>query len=171
MKRQAIRHEGDKAEKLFLDLVAHSREPTEARKGDVEVAIEEEWHYVEIKECHSNTINQVRAIKYIPLVIYAPEEELSWVVIPPHELALLVSDKPRGQHNEIPFECATLTLSSLPEEFLCQDEQLEEMVIRAIRLGKQNPRYRETMERLLNELSSMNEFYKKEVRSLQPGNH
>jgi hypothetical protein len=78
MARQAIRNEGQKAESLFLDLVSTARHSDAARRGDAIVEVDGSDYYVELKECHASpgrggTINQVRAIKYITCVIWAPE--------------------------------------------------------------------------------------------------
>lgn len=117
-KRQAIRLEGQGAEAAFLKLVPGSRPSTNAKLGDVLVVVDGAEHFVEIKECHANygvsgTINQVRAIKFITCVIWAPSRDC-WYVLSPDQLVLLASTKSRGQHTEIPFECMNLSLDSIP---------------------------------------------------------
>jgi len=75
VKRQIIRHEGDDAEKRFLKMVSGSRETNNGKNGDAIVEVDDKYYYIEIKECSSTTmnkgtINQIRPIKYIPLVIW-----------------------------------------------------------------------------------------------------
>lgn len=166
MARQAIRHEGDNAERSFRRLVKNSRSSPDSKRGDALVLVDNEWYFVEIKECHSNTINQVRAIKFISLIIYSPENSPPWVVIPPHEVVKLVSAKSRGQHTEIPFESANLSLSQLPDSFRCDDGGLEQKVIQAIRDGSNFAEVKETMENLRNELVELGSRTKTKVAEI-----
>ena len=166
MARQAIRHEGDNAERIFRRLVKDSRLSPDPRRGDAQVLVDGEWHFVEIKECHSNTINQVRAIKFIPLIIYSPENNRPWAVIPPHEVVNLVSAKSRGQHTEIPFESANLSLSQLPDNFRCDDEDLEQKVLQAIRSGNDFAEVKETMMNPYSELVALNKRTKSRVAEI-----
>ena len=99
--RQSIRHEGDNAKNLFRRLVTNVRRSNDFSAGDTEVNIDGNWHHVDVKDCTSNTINQVRPIRYQTLVIY---NEGVWFVIPPQEVVHLAAQKERGQHTEIPFE-------------------------------------------------------------------
>jgi len=167
MARQAIRHEGDKAETVFLSLVGPSRKSTNSKRGDAEVHVDGEWHFVEIKECHSNTINQVRAIKYIPLVIYSPQNAYPWLVVPPQQVVLLVSTKSRGQHNEIPFECANLSLNSMPQVFWCRDDELGRRVVDAIQEGNTFDELHTAMRELEGELKALSANTKDKIRTLQ----
>jgi hypothetical protein len=88
--RQTIRHEGDNAKNLFRRMVTNVRRSNDFSAGDTEVNIDDIWYHVDVKECHSNTINQVRAIKYQTLVIY---NDGIWYVIPPQEVVRLVAQK------------------------------------------------------------------------------
>lgn len=54
---------------------------------------------IEVKSATSNTLNQVRAVKYIPLVAYHVPTE-AWFVVPAPDVVRLVSSKARGQHTE-----------------------------------------------------------------------
>ncbi len=166
MPRQAIRHEGDSAEAAFFNLVPGSRKSLAAKLGDAEVLVGEDWRLVEIKECHSDTINQVRAIKYIPLVIYAPEGELPWLVIPPNEVVRQIASKSRGQHTEIPFESANLSLKRISAIFRCNDENLAEHVISAILEGDRFDGVRAAMVELRSELVALSNKVKLQVAPL-----
>ncbi len=56
---------GRSAEAMFRELTG--AEPSaEAAKGDATL----EGYQVEVKRATSNTVNQVRAVKYIPVVVY-----------------------------------------------------------------------------------------------------
>ena len=151
---QSIRHEGENAKKRFRQLIPSSGQSLELTPDDTKVNVNGVWYSVEVKECRANTINQVRAIKYLPLIIY---DGGIWYVIPPHEVVRLVSLKSRGQHTEIPFECANLTLSQLPTHLQCQDDQLADRVSWAIREGQRYSSIKEAMEELLSNLIKLNE--------------
>lgn len=166
MARQAIRHEGDSAEKLFDVLLRDTRRPEKQKDGDRVVVIDGDAEPVEIKECHaapgkSGTLNQIRPIKYITCVVHAPAREC-WYVIPAHALVTLAARKTRGQHNEIPFECCNLSLNTL-EEFRCTDRQLEARVKQAIRESRKNAALREAMTSLTRELKALGDRYKRMI--------
>ena len=117
------------------------------------------WHYLEIKQCHSNTVNQVRAIKFIPLIILAPNLAPRWVVLPPQEVVRLVAGRARGQHTEIPFESANLSLNGIPDRFRCPDQELPQRVEEAIRgarryaaVGAELARLQDSLEELKTEV-------------------
>jgi hypothetical protein len=75
-----------------------------ARSGDVLL----DGSYIEVKTTADTTVAQVRAVKYIPLVVHQTTRD-EWYVISPDQVVLLVADKPRGQHTENAFECAMLS--------------------------------------------------------------
>lgn len=169
-KRAAIRNEGQKAEHRFMEFVTTARPSDSAKLGDVVLTVDGDREYVEVKECHaqigkSGTINQVRAIKYICCVIWAPNHD-RWYVISPDQLVRLAATKNRGQHTEIPFECMHFGLTSLPDDLhtKCTDAKLAETVEEAIRRGRRNARLREMMFRLSEEIKSIRQRYREEVR-------
>lgn len=160
-----LRQQGDNAKNLFRRLVTNVRRSNDFSAGDTEVFIDGNWHHVDVKECNSNTINQVRAIRYQTLVIY---NDGVWFVIPPQEVVRLMAQKSRGQHTEIPFECANLTLSQLQTVYRCSDSQLADRVYAAVRMGQQE-RFREvkkTMESLYADLVKLKERTKSSVDSI-----
>lgn len=168
MARQAIRREGDKAVTRFRQFVAGSKDTDDQKRGDAVVSVDGEDHYVEIKECHaaahrSGTLNQVRPIKYIPLVVDAPERGC-WYVIPANELVRIAATKERGQHTEIPFECMNLTLRQLEDKgFECADNKLSQTVIEAVRQGKQEEALQRLMVELLEKVRELGQGYKTRV--------
>ena len=167
--RAAIRNEGNEAEERFLKLVADARTGDQAKKGDAIVTVDGADSYVEIKQCQSSggTINQVRAIKYIPCVIWAPSFG-GWFILSPDQLVELALHKKRGQHTEISFECINFGLRSIPESLhtTCKDEKLSEMVHMAIRRGRRHPRLQMAMRDLLKDIQSLKQNYINQVSKL-----
>jgi len=158
-----------KAEDYFIKLVTGARRSDLAKHGDVVMTVDGDTAYVEIKACRAElgrgTINQVRAIKYICCVIWAPKHRC-WYVISPDQLVRLAAKKNRGQHTEIPFECMTLSLNKrLPKDLYtkCTDQQLATTVEGAIRRGRENVNLHDMMCRLLVDIESIKERYLNEV--------
>ena len=172
MARQAIRNEGAGAEARFLELVPGATPSDNPKRGDVIVPVDGDDHYVEIKECRSDggTINQVRAIKYICCVIWAPERG-GWFVISPDQLVAIAANKDRGQHSEIPFECMNFSLNSLPGDLhsICDDAGLAERVTTAIRRGEQNGDIKRQMVKLHEQLRHLVATYRDAIRALLVG--
>lgn len=173
--RAAIRNQGRRAEERFIRLVNGACRSDSSKRGDAIVVVDNREEYIEIKECHAGpraggTINQIRAIKYICCVIWAPERSC-WYVVSPDRLVYLAASKPRGQHTEIPFECMNFSLDYLekrPElHERCTDDGLCETVIRAIRSGRENIELSSMMSCLLEEIESLKTKYKEllEARS------
>lgn len=98
---------GADAEELFRSLTGATI-AERAALGDAIV----DGRYVEVKKATSATLNQVRAVKYIPLVALSVPE-MTWYVIPANEIVRQCARKRRGQHTENPFESATLSLNNL----------------------------------------------------------
>lgn len=102
-----ISYEGKDVEIRYRDLTGASESPR-AGLGDAVL----DGHFVEIKAASKSTLNQVRAVKYIPLVVFhGPTRQ--WYVVPPHVVVKLCCAKARGQHSENPFESSTLSLGNL----------------------------------------------------------
>lgn len=165
--RQAIRGEGDRAEQEFLRLVPESRASADAKLGDVVVQIGGQPYHVEVKQCQSKggTINQVRALKYITCVIWAPERNPCWYVLSPDQLVQLAATKQRGQHNEIPFECMNFTLNSLPAHLHTRatDEELLTAVCHAVGRGIEAADLLNAMQRLRADIDGLRQQYLTEV--------
>jgi len=169
--RAAIRNEGQRAEHRFIEFVPKARTSDQGKLGDAVMTVDGDTAYVEIKECHAEigkggTINQVRAIKYICCVTWAPKHRC-WYVISPDQPVRLAATKNRGQHTEIPFECMNFSLKGLPDYLhtRCNDEQLAKTVEEAIRRGRKNARLHNAMCRLLEDIKSIKQRYHEEVRN------
>lgn len=157
-----IRHRGDNAKNLFKALVTNVRRSNDFSSGDTEVYIDGKWYHIDVKNCNSNSVNQVRAIRYQTLVIY---NNGTWYVIPPQEVVRLAMENSRGQHTEISFECAILRLNQIQAVFRCSEEQLADRVYTAVRMGQQE-KYKpvvETMENLHMDLIKLKNLVKSQL--------
>lgn len=138
----SLRRSGNPAEQLFRELTGAEAAHT-AALGDAIL----EGHYIEVKKAGSPTLNQIRAVKYLPLVVYRdPPGE--WYVIPANVIVQSVALKKRGQHTEIPFESAVLTLTAM-EAYLVPAEGLRQAVLDAVAEGARYPELRAEMQRVL----------------------
>lgn len=163
--RQAIRNEGEPAEVQFKALVRGAKDTDAAKKGDARVELDGQDYYVEVKFVTSNTVNQVRAVKYTPLAIYTPAETLPWAVIPAPDVVRIVYEKPRGQHSELALECANMTLSGVGSHFRVSSAELSDRVHAAIRIGQRYPELAQTLRQLMGDLESMKSEFRERVRA------
>lgn len=155
-----ISHGGRSAEEEFIRLTGATPAPT-ASVGDVLL----EDFPVEIKRATKPTLNQVRAVKYIPLVAYSVPKQ-AWYVIPAHVVVALVSRKTRGQHSEIPFESATLNLNALGLYRLSSGAELRMATLAAIEQSSEYPTLKEAMSRTRDRARSIADEALEEVRRL-----
>ena len=171
MARQTIRGEGHKAEIEFVKLVHGARFSDKSKRGDVIVQVDGKDFYVEIKYCDAEpsgtgTINQVRPIKYICCVIWAPNHGC-WYVLSPDQLVRFAAEKTRGHHNEIPFECMQLSLRSLGEEYhtTCNDNDLGMVVTQAVQRGETHAPLRALMNDAMQKIRALGDKYKRAVKA------
>lgn len=164
MPRQAIRNEGAGAEKRFLELVHDARASDSAKRGDAIVKVDGVDCYVEVKHVTSNTINQIRAVKVIPLAIYTPGRPSPWLVLPGHEVTRLVYEKERGQHTELALESANLSRSGIPLRFQCTDLDLSARVHAAVREARRYEQLELEMQALYERLQQVKEEFRERVR-------
>lgn len=149
MSEYGISGGGREAEDLFFRLTGASKVPVSS-KGDALL----EGHLIEIKQATKSTLNQVRAVKYLPLVVYYRPSG-SWYVIPAHEVVRRVAAKPRGQHSEIAFECATLSLAALSQFQLDDEGDLRERTLIAIEESARFPELKAEMEYVREQASRL----------------
>jgi hypothetical protein len=150
--------------------VPNSSPSDNAKDGDVIVTVDKARHYVEIKECHASkgalgTINQVRPIKYITCVVWAPLRGY-WYILSPDQLVLLAALKRRGQHTEIPFESMDFSLGSLSNDYHSKatDSDLPAAIEAAIRRGAKARHMKELMDSLLADIQELKTKYIEAVR-------
>lgn len=134
---------GGSAEQRFRDLTG-ARPPSRSSDGDAVL----EGHAVEVKRAASATLNQVRAVKYLPLVVW-DDRSGDWYVVPAHVAVAEVSRKRRGQHTENPFESATLSLNRLRKYRVDEAGELRLRRLDAIEASSGYLRLRDEMERVL----------------------
>lgn len=151
---------GRSAEELFRQITG-ATPADRASQGDALL----EGHPVEVKRATKVTLNQVRAVKYLPLVVYfEPADE--WYVVPAHVVVAGVSQKRRGQHTENPFECATLSLRNLRAWRVEAEQDLRETTLDAIAESDRYPELRSAMEDVLGESRELADASLERVREL-----
>ena len=162
---QTLRQESNKIKEKFLKLLPKEMLCSDCNSRETIVVVDRKRYQIEIKSCHSNSINQVRAIRFQTLIIYNSGE---WYVIPPQEVVKLVAQKSRGQHNEISFECANISLNKIESNFKCLEFEIPDKVALAIRIGygEKHRKIREKMNELSAELEKLNERYLNEMQQL-----
>lgn len=156
-----ISHAGREGELLLARLV-HGTLAPRAKDGDVLISVDGVESCVEVKTCRAarsrRQVNQVRAINYLPLIIYAPPKEPCWIVLPAHVVVWYLLDRSRGQHSEVVFESATLTLGEWADEYACTSTELPACVAEAVRaLPRMYPELHTLMKALRTELCQANQ--------------
>ncbi len=131
---------GDSAEDQFF-YYTNAQKTDRAAAGDAVI----DGHIVEVKKASSVTINQVRAVKYITLVVLDTKRS-KWFVVPPDEVVRLVAKKNRGQHTENPFESATLSTNNILNCEVTDPTKLRTAVIDAAQQGENSPKLKKAME-------------------------
>lgn len=151
---------GRSAEDLFRQITG-AAPAASAAQGDALL----EGHPVEVKRATSVTLNQVRAVKYLPIVVhFTPTDE--WYVVPAHVVVAAVSQKRRGQHTENPFESATLSLKNLQPWKVGDPYRLREATLEAIAASDRYPELRAAMEGVLRESRGLADASLERVREL-----
>jgi hypothetical protein len=154
-----ISNQGDATETRFRELTGATR-TTRASLGDAVIA----GHAVEIKAASSDTLNQVRAVKFIPLVAFH-KTSCKWYVLSAPDIVALVHEKSRGQHTENPFESATLSIRQL-ERFHVAESELKNAVLEAITKGKRFGDLKKIMDDVLLDSKRLAEISRQRVSKL-----
>ena len=152
----SISKSGNRTEAAFRKITGASK-AGKASLGDAVLS----GHAVEIKKASSNTINQVRAVKWIPLVVLDSNDG-QWYVIPAPDVVVLVSQKKRGQHTENPFESATLSVKKILN-YKTEKSELKSAVLGAVARGKKYPILRKSMEKVLSDSKELASLSRSEV--------
>ena len=151
-----ISKSGKSAEESFRKITGASKSP-KSSIGDAILC----GYAIEVKKASSNTINQVRAVKWIPLVVRDDKHD-EWYVIPAPDVVELVSLKKRGQHTENPFESATLSVAKI-ERFRVEKSELKNCVLRAVARGEKFSVLRKATEKVLSDSKKLAKVSKSEV--------
>jgi hypothetical protein len=154
---------GRSAEEAFREYTGATK-PQRASAGDAIL----EGHPVEVKRVASATLNQVRAVKYIPLVAYHEPSD-SWYVIPAHAVVAAVSGKRRGQHTENPFESTTLSIHSLDQFRVDDPGELRSRTMDAIEASSRYLELKQEMQRVLQESRRLADDSIERVKALLAG--
>jgi hypothetical protein len=149
---------GDSAEVRFRRITGATR-ALRAKDGDA-VLFESN---IEIKRAGAKTLNQVRAVKYIPLVALYEKTD-TWYVVPAPDVVRLVSSKTRGQHTENPFESATLSIQNLDAFSLSDERELKDAVRRAVHRGQAFPDLKRAMQKVLSDSKALATSSKDEIQ-------
>jgi len=157
--QSGISRSGKDAEDRFIVLTGAKATTSKAR-GDAVL----DGREVEVKRVKKTTINQVRPLKYLPLVLYQWTTD-RWFVIPAHRIVLDTARKTRGQHTEIAFESVDFSLKSY-EAFECSPEDLRSTVLARAEEADQYPKLKEAMESLLAELQTTARSHREKVATI-----
>lgn len=151
---------GDSAEERYRKATGASKA---AKSGDGDAVLG--GSLIEIKKASAMTLNQVRAVKYLPLVaLHEPTD--TWYVVPAHVVVYLVSSKARGQHTENPFESATLSVRALERYRVASESALKRATLDAIAESRKYPELARAMENILAESKALASRSLREVRGL-----
>jgi hypothetical protein len=140
-----ISHGGQSAEERYRKATGASKS---AKSGDGDAVLG--GCNIEVKNATAATLNQVRAVKYIPLVAFH-EPTNTWYVVPAHVIVWLVSSKARGQHTENPFESATLNIFALAKYAIASERELKRATLDAIAEANKYPDLKNAMQNVLKE--------------------
>ena len=150
---QGISSQGKSTEDAFLSLVPGSIKSAVAAEGDAVVQVDGSGQAVEIKKCDGGTINQVRAIKFIPLVVYNSKED-QWYVVPATELVRIASTRKRGQHTEVAFESMAVSLGRL-KRWKCSAHNIATVIEAVARADRKQVELHKAMKTLLEDLKAL----------------
>ena len=167
-----ISKDGRKAEDAFILLVPSARKSDSKAAGDCVVTAGGEDYYIEVKKCGTKggTVNQVRPIKFIPLVVRVPsgvrERAEGWYVIPPDRLLRDALGRNRGQHSELSLENMTVSLyrkSNGYESFRTAPNDVAEAVERACLVRRSSEKVLILLDNLKGDLRELVERYRTEL--------
>lgn len=95
---------GERAEARFFEITG-AKKSADTSAGDAVLVVDGQPAFVEVKGTESGQINQIRPIKFIPLVVWDNREEQgSWHVWEPQAIVRMAIKSSRGHHNEIALE-------------------------------------------------------------------
>ena len=155
---------GREAERLFREITGAT--PT-AKAADGDALLNN--RPVEIKQTSTNTLNQVRPVKYLPLVVF-DKRSAAWYVVPPDEIVRLVARRLRGQQTENPFESVTISLSKIGE-FKVAEADLQSATIAAFRQGDSRDDLRAAMSEIRSRSSALAKWSRKHVQRMLQALH
>ena len=150
---------GREAERRFRDVTGASR-AERAADGDAVL----DGYNIEVKQTSTNTLNQVRPVKYLPLAVLDTRTD-DWYVVPPDEIVRLAARKKRGQHTENPFESVTLSVRDIGECWV-PEGQLRSRTLGAIEQGERESPLRDAMREIRERSTDLAAWSREHVRGL-----
>lgn len=150
---------GREAERRFRDLTGAT---PAARAADGDALLE--GHAVEVKQSSTNTINQVRPVKYLPLVVLDTRTS-EWCVVPPDAVVRLAAQRQRGQHTENPFESVALNLAKLSDYGVAETD-LRSATIAAFRQGDRRADLKAAMQEIRRRSSELAAWSREHVQQM-----
>lgn len=156
---RGISRAGLEAEQHFCEITGATK-LAKAADGDALL----DGRPVEVKQASTNTLNQVRPVKYSPLVAF-DTRTTAWYVVPPDVVVRLSAQRARGQHTENPFESVTLNLAKL-SDFRVAEADLRSATIAALKQGDSRADLRGAMEEVRNKASALAKWSRRHVSQL-----
>ena len=142
--------------------------------GDGKIDYNNKEYYYELKSStkkFSETIklNQIRAIKCIPVIIYSQTDN-KWALVSPQDIMSAASKKKRGQHSELFIENCGLSNKNFDLKIIESNELISELekmfiLVETDTVKKLIKKSEEIKERL----QKLNESLKKEIEEVLNG--
>lgn len=154
-----ISHKGREAERRFREITGATK-ADKASDGDALL----NGRPVEVKQASTNTLNQVRPVKYSPLVAF-DKRTSTWYVVPPDVVVRLSAQHARGQHTENPFESVTLNLAKL-SAFSVAEADLRSATIAAFKRGDGKADLENAMKEVRDKASALAKWSRQHVKQL-----
>jgi hypothetical protein len=151
MSNNGISNLGDTAENFYRKITGATK-PEKASLGDAKL----NGYYIEIKDAGSDTLNQIRAVKYATLIAHDKRDD-TWFVIPANQVikTIIKKEKTRGQHTENPFESVTLSLKDLQSYKIDSANELRKKTVEAINEANLHPHLKFYMNKIIKDSKAM----------------
>lgn len=146
----SIKNGGDEAVAGFIALTGGEEIPAHHKTGDASIG--DPPIVVEIKEAGRGTANQVRADRYLVLVVRSNGD---WFVIPPNKVIEMLQDR-ASQHGGSPFANTTISVRQMKTgkisgailRYKVSAEDLKQAIVAAADEGNRHTNLKETVLKL-----------------------
>lgn len=109
-------------------------------------------HSVAVRVADGGNINQIRAVRYQPLVVLRNDR---WYVVAPDDVIEIVTRTAIGQHGWNPLENKSISSSAVSEYELLHEDQLRDRTLGAIAQGEKRPDLMRAMVTVSQSLSTL----------------
>ena len=162
---------GTKGESKLKEILKERWQKCPAEMGDGIVIHNNKEYYYELKSTSKGIsenihLNQVRAIKCIPLIIYSQKDDL-WSVITPDKIMIAAKNKKRGQHSELFIESCQISSKKLELKILKNEELIQ--ALEEVFQEMESDRMKKLIERSLaikNKIKMFNDQLKREIEEV-----